>query len=134
MTGDIFHLAIPTHDLDAALIFYRDVMGAVPARRYADRQTFCFFGHQLVCHLDSDTRAPDNPLAQPYPRHFGMTLAEELAIENVFERCAAAGLPHLSALSWRFAGKPERHRTFWVADPAGNVLEFKWYPERRYVY
>lgn len=94
MTGDIFHLAIPTHDLDAALTFYRDVMGAMPARRYADRQTFCFFGHQLVCHLDPEHQAPNNPLAHPYPRHFGMTLTEELAIETVFERCRQAGAKH----------------------------------------
>ena len=51
---NIFHLAIPSHDLDAATVFYSGALHAEPARRYHDRQTFNFFGHQLVCHLDED--------------------------------------------------------------------------------
>jgi extradiol dioxygenase family protein len=134
MTGDIFHLAIPTHDLDAATTFYRDVMGAEPARRYDDRQTFRFFGHQVVCHLEPGHKVPDDPLADPYPHHFGMTLASEEALATLWSRCRVAGVPHLSELTWRFNDKPERHQTFWTADPAGNVLEFKWYekPELSY--
>ena len=54
MTGDVFHLAIPTHDLGAALAFYRDVMGAAAARRYAALQTLCFVARKLVCHLDPE--------------------------------------------------------------------------------
>jgi uncharacterized protein len=50
-TSDVFHLAIPVHDLDAAQHFYVDLLGCKLARRYPDRITLDFFGDQLVCHL-----------------------------------------------------------------------------------
>ena len=50
-TADVFHLAIPTHDLDAAQDFYVTRLGCKLARRYADRITLDFFGDQVVCHL-----------------------------------------------------------------------------------
>ena len=134
MTGPVFHLAIPTQDLDAAPPFYRGVLEAEPACRYADRQTVRFVGHQLACHLAPEHQLPADPLTQTYPRHFGMTPTEETAIETIFERCRQAGVTHLSELSWRFDDRPERHRTLWTADPAGNVLAFQWYQEPRFIY
>jgi uncharacterized protein len=131
---NIFHLAIPTHDLDAATAFYVQVLDAKPARRYADRQTFDFFGHQLVCHLDEDHVPDPEPLQRPYPRHFGVTLFERADIERAHAACKAQGVRHLSDLAWRFQERPERHLTFWAADPSGNVLEFKWYLNSQYVY
>ena len=53
-THDAFHLAIPTHDLDAAYRFYVEGLGCKLARRYADRITLDFFGDQVVCHLSED--------------------------------------------------------------------------------
>src|SRR5271169_2603855 len=50
-TSDVFHLAIPVHDLDAAQHFYVSMLGCKLARRYPDRITLDFFGDQLVCHL-----------------------------------------------------------------------------------
>jgi extradiol dioxygenase family protein len=131
---NIFHLAIPTHDLDAATSFYTEALSAKPARRYHDRQTFNFFGHQLVCHLDEDLVPDPDPLRTPYPRHFGLTVLERRDIERAHWTCADRGVRHLSNLVWRFPEKPERHLTFWAADPSGNVLEFKWYEDYQYVY
>jgi extradiol dioxygenase family protein len=48
---DVFHLAIPAADLDAAQEFYVGALGCKLARRYADRITLDFFGDQVVCHL-----------------------------------------------------------------------------------
>ena len=130
----IFHLAIPCHDLDAATAFYAQMFGASPARRYPDRQTFNFFGHQLVCHLDPKFEPDPAPLQKPYPRHFGITLLERGEIEEAYANCSDSQVKHLSALAWRFSERPERHLTFWTADPSGNVLEFKWYQDLRYIY
>ena len=130
----IFHLAIPSHDLEAATRFYSGMFGVQPARRYSDRQTFNFFSHQLVCHLDQALTPDPEPLKKPYPRHFGVTVLERSEIEEAYDTCKERKVEHLSALIWRFGGKPERHLTFWTADPSGNVLEFKWYPDLRYIY
>ena len=72
----IFYLAIPSHNLDASAEFYVSVFGAEPARRYHDRQTFNFFGHQVVCHL------------QP---------ASE--IERIYCSCRDRQVEHLSSLT-----------------------------------
>src|SRR5262245_199171 len=119
----IFHLAIPSHDLNAAETFYTQALDAKHARRYPDRQTFNFFGHQLVCHLDPTIDPDPDPLKKPYPRHFGITLLEHEEIEEIYAKCHDNQVKPLSELTWRFNDQPERHLTFWTADPSGNVLE-----------
>lgn len=132
MPGEpIFHLAIPTHDLDAAEAFYTGVLGARRARRYDDRITLDFFGHQVVCHL-----APGQVDAEPrmYPRHFGMTFLARDEFEAVHAAVEASGHPFWKERFVRFGDRPERHETFFVCDPSNNLVEFKVYDEARYAY
>ena len=63
-TTDVFHLAIPVHDLEAAEHFYVELLGCKLARRYPDRITLDFFGDQLVCHL---TEGNAGHTGQPVP-------------------------------------------------------------------
>ena len=82
-TSDAFHLAIPTHDLDAAQDFYVTRLGCKLARRYPDRITLDFFGDQVVCHL-TDARAGQageplpEPLRRDVPRGGGLRGAARL--------------------------------------------------------
>eukprot|EP01035_Chromulina_nebulosa_P042160 gene42160-57089_t len=81
--GNPFHLAIPVHCMNAARIFYGDVLGLKEGRRASDNkwQDYSLFGHQLVCHFVGDHyRGPDhyNPVdgdEVPVP-HFGIVLTE----------------------------------------------------------
>jgi uncharacterized protein len=114
-TSDVFHLAIPTHDLDAAQDFYVTRLGCKLARRYNDRITLDFFGDQVVCHLTPGEPAAPESL---YPRHFGVTRK----------------IPFYHDVSLRFEGLVEEHRTFVLVDPAGNLLEFKHYNDHRMMY
>ena len=127
----VFHLAIPTHDLDQAVLFYGDILGARLARRYDDRVSFEFFGDQLVCHL-----APAEIETKPrmYPRHFGVTFTDGEAFDACYGRCRDSGWPLYRDLFVRFSDLPERHRTFFIADPSNNLIEFKHYDEERFVY
>jgi extradiol dioxygenase family protein len=127
----VFHLAIPTHDLDAAEAFYTQVLGAVRARRYDDRVTFNFMGHQVVCHL-----APDeiDREIKMYPRHFGMTFLDLDDFNAVHQQCTRSGHPFFENRFTRWPEKPERHETFFVADPSNNLIEFKYYEDPRFVY
>ncbi len=127
----VFHLAIPTHDLEAAVSFYGDVLGARLARRYEDRVTFEFYGDQLVCHL-----APGEIEIRPkmYPRHFGITFTDAAAFDACYQRCRESSWPLFRDLFVRFGDLPERHRTFFIADPSNNLIEFKHYDEERFVY
>jgi extradiol dioxygenase family protein len=125
---DAFHVAIPTHDLDAAVEFYVFGLGARLARRYPDRVTFDFFGDQLVCHLDLDG-VPAEVVA--YPRHFGVTFARAADFDRLLRLVEHRKLRVLSGPELRFEGTAEEHRTIFLVDPSHNVLEFKQYEDPR---
>jgi uncharacterized protein len=130
-TCDVFHLAIPVHDLDAAQHFYVELLGCKLARRYPDRITVDFFGDQLVCHLTEGAPAPPGSL---YPRHFGVTFRAAADFEALRACAVVRKIPFFSDISTRFEGMVEEHRTFVVADPSGNLLEFKHYRDPRMMY
>jgi extradiol dioxygenase family protein len=127
---DACHIAIPTHDLDAAVACYVDGLGVKLARRYADRVTFDFFGDQLVCHLTEDVPAE----AIAYPRHFGVTFARREDFDRLVRVTELRKLPVLGGPSVRFEGAAEEHRQIFLSDPSNNVLEFKSYDDPRLMY
>ena len=128
-TNDVFHLAIPVHDLDAAAHFYNELLGCKLARRYPDRITLDFFGDQLVCHL-TEGPPPEKP-ASLYPRHFGVTFRDETDFEALHELAVIRKIPFFAEVSTRFGAMAEEHRTFVLLDPSGNLLEFKHYRDPR---
>ena len=131
-THDVFHLAIPVHDLDAAQNFYVSLLGCKLARRYPDRITVDFFGDQLVCHLTEGMSA-ERP-ASLYPRHFGVTFRDSADFEALHDLAVIRKIPFFADISTRFGGTAEEHRTFVLLDPSGNLLEFKHYRDPRMMY
>jgi len=127
----VFHLAIPTHDLDLAEFFYTKIIGAERARRYEDRVTFKFFDHQIVCHLAPNEIAAD---VKMYPRHFGVTFSDEDAFMAHYRRCKAADWPLWKDIDARWPDLPEAHKMFFVADASNNLLEFKYYRDPSFIY
>jgi uncharacterized protein len=132
-TYDVFHLAIPVHDLDAAQHFYVGMLGCKLARRYADRITLDFFGDQLVCHL-TETEPPIGKPPSLYPRHFGVTFADATDFETLYQCAVIRKISFFHDISTRFEGMAEEHRTFVLLDPSGNLLEFKHYRDPRMMY
>jgi uncharacterized protein len=130
-TCDVFHLAIPVHDLDAAQHFYMDLLGCKLARRYPDRITVDFFGDQLVCHLTEGARQEPESL---YPRHFGVTFRAAADFEALHACAVIRKIPFYLDVSTRFEAMAEEHRTFVLLDPSGNLLEFKHYRDPRMMY
>ena len=130
-TFDVFHLAIPVHDLDEAQDFYVTRLGCKLARRYADRITLDFFGDQVVCHLTEGE--PPKPESL-YPRHFGVTFRAAADFEALHACAVTRKIPFYHEVAVRFGGMVEEHRTFVLVDPAGNLLEFKHYNDPRMMY
>ena len=129
-TNKVFHLAIPCKDLDETVDFY-EKLGCELARRYDDRVTFDFFGDQVVCHL-----SPDNVNDEPkmYPRHYGITFLDREEYNRALEFAIEQELPFFTEPMIRFKGKREEHMTFFLIDPANNLLEFKYYHDISMVY
>ncbi|MEM8771821.1 MAG: VOC family protein [Pseudomonadota bacterium] len=127
-----FHLAIPVDDLSVAEDFYGGVLG-LPRGRSSDQWTdYDFFGHQLVTHLAPDecARAPTNDVdghAVPV-RHFGVVLDKQSWLA-LAERLRARRIDFLIEPGIRFEGQAGEQGTFFVCDPAGNALEFKYFDD-----
>ncbi|HUY42267.1 MAG TPA: VOC family protein [Acidimicrobiales bacterium] len=134
-TRDVFHLAIPTYDLDEAVTFYVTQLGCKLARRYEDRITLDFFGDQVVCHLSPapEALAPVESLPM-YPRHFGVTFRDKGDFDALYDLCRQRNITFYSDVSLRFEGRVEVHSTFVLCDPSNNLLEFKHYPDHRMMY
>jgi len=130
---DVFHLAIPVYDLDAAQAFYVGAMGCKLARRYPDRITVDFFGDQLVCHLVDPPEGAATELTL-YPRHFGVTFREGRDFDALYELCVQRKIELFADVSIRFEGLVEAHRTFVLRDPSDNLIEFKCYDDPRMMY
>jgi extradiol dioxygenase family protein len=129
-SNNVFHLAIPCQDLDAAYDFYVTKLGCKLARRYDDRITLDFFGDQLVCHrsdkIDLDPK--------PYPRHFGVTFKEQREFDALLHLVRQREVPFFQEPAKRFSGLVEEHLTFMLIDPSNNILEFKYYFDSRMMY
>lgn len=132
MTGPvIFHLAIPVNDIAKTKEFYCDRLGAKAGRETDKAIILNFYGHQVVAHITLE------PLVkQPgiYPRHFGLVFPVEADWFAFCERVEAAGVPYHLPPKLRFAGELTEHRTFFLADPFHNYLEFKWYRHREAIF
>jgi uncharacterized protein len=129
---NVFHLAIPCLDLEKTIAFYVGILDCRLARRYHDRVTLDFFETQVVCHLSTPDQIDSAP--KIYPRHFGLTLRELEDFEALLQTLERKKAPFFAPLFIRFEGRPEEHRTFFLKDPANNLIEFKWYKDAAMMY
>lgn len=123
-----FHLAITVDDLDRARSFYGELLQCQSGREASRWIDYDFFGHQLTVHLtdrkqaDQASNAVDKKRV-PVP-HFGIIL-EWTHWQSLSKRLGDAGVDWVIEPNVRFAGLPGEQATFFIRDPAGNVLEFK---------
>lgn len=125
-----FHLAIRVHDLNQARDFYARVLGCEEGRSDSTWIDFNLYGHQLVCHLDTETAAAESALRSrvdgdqvPVP-HFGVVLDLE-NWRNLAQRIENCGIRFEIEPHTRFQGQPGEQSTMFLFDPSGNALEFK---------
>lgn len=124
MSGIIFHLAFPIHDIESAKRFYVDGLGCTLGRESAQAVTFGLAGHQLVAHVSEDSQEPPKGI---YPRHFGLVFLSKDGWQELADRAKAKGLTFYQKPRVRFPGTRIEHHTFFLQDPSDNLLEFKHY-------
>jgi uncharacterized protein len=128
----IAHAAVGCNNVGEAALWYAQVLGAQPVRILDDRVTFSVGGVlQLVCHLEKRAIAR-NPRA--YPQHFGLTFLQMEDFNRLAAHIAKLGIKTLAGPTLRFPNTDHEHQTLMLADPSGNVVEFKCYvrPECSY--
>lgn len=124
MSGILFHLAFPIHDIEAAKRFYVDGLGCALGRESTRAVTFGLHGHQLVAHVVDEAQEAQKGI---YPRHFGLVFLSKEQWQALADRAKAKGLTFYQQPRVRFPGTRIEHHTFFLEDPSRNLLEFKHY-------
>lgn len=125
---NLFHLAFPVHDLDAARAFYGGLLGCPEGRSSERWIDFDLFGHQIVAHLSeiaAGIKASNHVDADDVPvPHFGVVLPMD-EWRTLADKLTAEGVEFVIAPKIRFRGEPGEQATMFFLDPSGNALEFK---------
>lgn len=109
--------------MNEARAFYVDTLGCRAARTRPDFTDIWFYGMQVTLQ-----DRPDEVAAQPArgSRHFGVTLSRD-EFDDAVARLAEQGVSWLSPVTTDDAGEPTEQTKGKIADPSGNVIEFKTY-------
>jgi uncharacterized protein len=123
MNQALFHLAFPMTDLDATKKFYVEGLGCTLGRKSDSAMILGLAGNQIVAHLVKESVEQKGI----YPRHFGLVFTNEKDWQALVDRAKAKGLKFYQEPRHRYPGQRTEHRTFFLEDPAHNLLEFKHY-------
>lgn len=128
-----FHLALPAQNLHTIHHFYIDQLGGHVGRQTQHWLDLSLFGHQLSFHLYPQSH-PFKEYAQgvsgdsiPVP-HFGVVLTSE--VWHAFaSRLIHKEIPFFLEPRIRFRNTAGEQGTFFLRDPQGYLLEFKFFAE-----
>jgi extradiol dioxygenase family protein len=121
----ILHLSIPVRDLGEAQAFYVEKLGCQAARTRPEFVDVWFFGMQITLQDRPDEQAPSQSGAS---RHFGVTLGRD-EFDTMLARLHEHGVDWVVPVSTDDPGTPVEQTKTKIADPSGNVIEFKTYAD-----
>jgi uncharacterized protein len=125
---NLFHLAFPVHDLEAAREFYGGVLECEEGRSSESWIDFNLYDHQIVAHLAptiAGTKSSNEVDADHVPvPHFGIVLPMD-QWKELSEKLTKKGVEFIIEPKIRFAGEIGEQGTMFFLDPSGNALEFK---------
>ncbi len=119
----ILHLSIPVRDIDEARDFYVHTLGCQAARARSGFTDVWFFGMQVTLQDRPDEASALRPGGC---RHFGVTLSRD-DFDAMTARLTASGIEWLVPVSTDDKGRSTEQTKAKIADPSGNVIEFKTY-------
>lgn len=122
--ANIFHLAIPVDNIDSTVDFFQEKLGFTVDLIEKSRCIINFANHQVVAHLSPEDTPKELSM---YPRHFGLIFDEHSEFDVIYQKAKSAELDFFQELFERFPGTEREHKSFFLADPSNNLLEFKCY-------
>ncbi len=122
-----FHLSLPCHSISKTQAFYVDLLGAAMGRSTTQWLDIDLFGNQITFTI----AGPFNFQFKSYKFeeailpsfHFGV-LVSASQWNSLLERVRAGSL-ELPVNTSFLQDKPGSHRSFFVEDPNGYMVEFK---------
>lgn len=115
-----FHLSFVVPDRDEAKRFYTNILGCEIGRDNGHWFDIIFFGHQITIHQETEK------MHSYTIDHFGPVLTKEdwLAIS---QRLEAANIEYVARPLVKTDAYGNKSGKYLIKDPAGNILEFKYY-------
>ncbi|WP_447968691.1 VOC family protein [Nitrospira sp. M1] len=127
----LFHVAFPMKNVEDTKRFYVEGLGCGLGRESKVALTLNLGGHQIVAQMTSESVEKPKSI---YPRHFGLVFTTKDEWEAMVARAKEKKLSFFKEPSTRFAGSPLEHHTFFLEDPAHNLLEFKHYTKESAIF
>lgn len=111
-----FHISLNASNLDAAVAFYRVLLGVPPAKCYPDYAKFEMADPPLVLSLEPQPHATGGAL-----NHLGLRVPDAAALIEIQRRLESAGIAtnREEGVECCYA----RQTKFWVRDPDRNLWE-----------
>ncbi|MBW2936893.1 VOC family protein [Aureisphaera sp. CAU 1614] len=122
-----FHISLPCRHIDATEKFYTQIIGASCGRKSQNWVDINLFGHQM-------TFSKSGTFKFTYPSysfektvlpsfHYGIILPNE-NWKKLYKKMKAEDFLHIDETKF-LAGKPGEHKSFFLRDPNGYIIEFK---------
>jgi extradiol dioxygenase family protein len=121
----ILHLSLPVRNLPESRAFYVDVLGCQSGQIGADGMDVWFYGLQLTLQVRPDELLTDE---EQGVRHFGVTL-DRPSLDALLARLDGLPTRWVSPRSTDTTGALRGKTSAKLADPSGNVIEFKSYDD-----
>ena len=115
-----FHLSFVVPDLQQARKFYLDSLGCDLGRDTAAWIDIIFFGHQLTLHQQNEN------MESKVIDHFGPVLDKE-QWQALSQKLIASNTEFQLKPTIKNQGNKKESGKFIIKDPAGNIIEFKYY-------
>jgi len=120
----LVHLAFPIKNIEETKRYYVEGLGCELGRESKVALTLNLAGHQIVAQITMEDLEKPKSI---YPRHFGLVFTTKEDWQTMFSRAKEKGLSFYQEPRARFSGSRLEHHTFFLEDPAHNLLEFKHY-------
>lgn len=132
-----FHLAISVTDLAKTIDFYTQHFDCSLGRQAKHWVDINFYGHQLSFHLADQQTEPSttNTVDGDSIRvpHYGLILDKQ-TWQSLSQTLINEGIKFVLAPKTRFLGEVGEQGTFFINDPSGNTLEFKYFDDAQEIF
>jgi len=115
-----FHLSIVVPELPLAEDFYVSFLECKKGRDKEQWIDIIFFGHQLTIHQETNSKK-----AHPID-HFGVILEREEWL-SISQKAKIENVPFILFPTEKMNDDKSESGKFIIKDPAGNLIEFKFY-------
>ena len=131
-----FHISLPCRHIAATEKFYTQIIGAPAGRKAQNWVDINLFGNQMTFtksgsfKFDYPSYSFEKTVLPSF--HFGVILPHD-DWKKLYERMEAEDFLHIDETHF-LAQKPGEHRSFFLRDPNGYIIEFKCFEDANSVF